>query len=256
MTDLHPNSPTSSESHVPPIDATDPLPDREKPRKRRDRTPVDRRLPRPLLQELQQLIHRCEKISWKLVCDLDARFQIEARYAVSPRRLANYLRRIHAGRPAESPPDAADQVSARSDAFREALTAHRRRQASVAAILDRTFGRFARSNPQLWDRRAYLMLVGLVYERLATSEEELSTDELMSLSKVLTDNRRAEAQSKKSEHSAPPAEDETAPSADLPGNFTEIVRRVYGTNFQLTTPTTAEQRPGGIRDGKEGGVGG
>ena len=70
---------------------------------------------------------------------------------------------------------------------------YHRRQASVAAILDQTLGLFAKSDPRLWERRAYLMLVGLVYERLATNEKEISTDDLVTLAKVLAENRRAEA---------------------------------------------------------------
>ena len=42
----------------------------------------------------------------------------------------------------------------------------RRRQVSVAAILDETFGELAKCDPDLWERRAYLMLIGLVYEKL------------------------------------------------------------------------------------------
>ncbi|MDO8630534.1 MAG: hypothetical protein Q7R41_08570, partial [Phycisphaerales bacterium] len=40
------------------------------------------------------------------------------------------------------------------------IGAFRRRQASVAVILDRTFGSMAKCNPELWERRAYLMLMG------------------------------------------------------------------------------------------------
>ena len=49
-----------------------------------------------------------------------------------------------------------------ADDWGDKLNACRRRQQSVAAILDRTFGQWAESNPDLWERRAYLMLIGLV----------------------------------------------------------------------------------------------
>lgn len=117
------------------------------------------------------------------------------------------------------------------------VAVHRHRQASVAAILDQTFGELAKCNPGLWDRRAYLMLVGLVYERLATNEHEIATDELIALAKILAENRRTEAR----------LGDQPRPSGDsqrqaanerLPANFADIVRQVYGTNFQAPGETT------------------
>lgn len=120
------------------------------------------------------------------------------------------------------------------------VRAHRRRQASVAEILDRTFGQSAKCSPNLWERRAYLMLIGLVYERLATNEEEISTDELVSLAKILAENRRAEARLR--EHSPPTdsAEPASPSTGELPERFTDIVRQVYGTNLHNPAPTSAD----------------
>ena len=108
---------------------------------------------------------------------------------------------------------------------------YRKRQASVAKILNRTFGRFAKTNPDLWERRAYLMLVGLLYERLATNEKEVSTDELVALSKALAEQRRAEAQSRDSggQETEPV---ESRPDGELPDDFGQVVKQIYGTNFQ------------------------
>jgi hypothetical protein len=113
--------------------------------------------------------------------------------------------------------------------------AHRRRQESVAAILDQTFGQLPKCSPDLWERWAYLMLVGLLYERLATNEAELSTDELVALSKALAENRRAEARLRDNHRPKEAAGDATAPSHKLPSQFADIVRQVYGTNFQAPT---------------------
>jgi hypothetical protein len=115
------------------------------------------------------------------------------------------------------------------------MLAHRRRQASVAAILDRTFGQLAKCSPNLWERRAYLMLIGLVYERLATNEEEISTDELVSLAKVLAENRRAEARLREHPQPTDSAEPASPPTGELPERFTDVVRQVYGTNLQVPT---------------------
>lgn len=117
----------------------------------------------------------------------------------------------------------------------------RRRQVSVAAILDETFGELAKCDPDLWERRAYLMLIGLVYEKLATcEEEELATDELIALAKALAENRRANAKPT----SARPADAKTGsadgrklddtddnhapPTGELPQRFAHAVRQVYG----------------------------
>jgi hypothetical protein len=118
---------------------------------------------------------------------------------------------------------------ATKDDWEGKVRAHRCRQASVASILNRTFGRFAKSNPELWERRAYLMLVGLMYERLAVNEKEISTDELTALSKALAEQRRAEAQARDRRG----VETDQAENRDgeLPQDFAEIVRQVYGTNF-------------------------
>ena len=104
------------------------------------------------------------------------------------------------------------------------------------------FGQFAESSPELWDRRAYLMLVGLVYERLATNEAELSTADLVALSKVLAENRRAEAQSRKQTVADDGSQDSASPSDELPEHFAETVRQVYGTNFQMPDRSAAAAR--------------
>ena len=132
-----------------------------------------------------------------------------------------------------SSPETTTPPEDESKAYDEQIGAHRRRMASTAAILTEMFGPFGESTADLWDRRAYLMIVALVYERLTADENELSTDELVALSKVLAESRRAEAQSRKS-HSAENDPTDKSPRPDeLPENFAETVRQVYGTNFQM-----------------------
>ncbi len=102
------------------------------------------------------------------------------------------------------------------------------RQGRVARILNATFGPLGKSNPELWDRRAYLMLVGMVYTRLAIDEKEMPTDELVTLAKVLAENRRAAARPA----DKPPAEpDQPSPEAagkELPNEFADAVKQLYG----------------------------
>lgn len=108
------------------------------------------------------------------------------------------------------------------------LANHRRRQASVSTILDQTFGQLAQCGPELWERRAYLMLVGLVYERLALHEDEISTEELISLSKALAENRRVELNQRKLRQGDDTAEAHTSGDGKLPKHFADTVRQIYG----------------------------
>ena len=147
------------------------------------------------------------------------------------------------------------------------LANHRRRQASVSTILDQTFGRLAVCNPELWERRAYLMLVGLVYERLALQEDEISTEELISLSKALAENRRVEL----NKHKLRQCDDTTQPQAPgdgkLPKHFADTVRQIYGLepshanscvvpvpNRQLNNKPTQDQEKKVERAGKPNSV--
>jgi len=117
-------------------------------------------------------------------------------------------------------------------AWSERIGAHRRRQASVSAILDQTFGRFAESDPALWDRRTYLMLVGVVYERLATDEAELPTDELIALAKLLAESRRADSQSRAREAANAATAPSVSANGPLPDSFGDVVRQIYGTDVE------------------------
>lgn len=201
--------------------------------------PVDRLLPDAVKAELRQSVSAATAITSPLIAELDRRLAIATQYGVSRRRLSSYLRRLHAAnkRQPDSRGHSTDRSTPSEETWRTAVRSHRRRQATVAAVLDQTFGRLAECKPELWERRAYLMLVGLVYERLATNEQEISTDELVALAKILAENRRAEArlrQDRRPHESSPP----TPPSGNgkLPDRFADVVRQVYG----ATLPTTSD----------------
>lgn len=143
--------------------------------------------------------------------------------------------------------DAQSTSDEKETAYDETLRDHRTRQKSIAGILDNTFGRFADCATELWDRRAYLMLVGMVYERLAAGEQKIPTDELMSLAKVLADGRRAQVQADKIDH-AYDAQDKSRDDAiELAGpppasakphdDVTTAVRQVYGTDLPCPLPS-------------------
>ncbi len=125
------------------------------------------------------------------------------------------------------------RAAATGETWQGKVRDHHRRQASVAAILDQTLGHFAKSDPRLWERRAYLMLVGLVYERLATNEEEISTDDLVTLAKVLAENRRAEARAQGNHRISETPESLQSSTGKLPDHLADVVRQVYGTHLQV-----------------------
>jgi len=196
--------------------------------------PVDRLLPRPLLEQLCRQALAIDELTPATVTELHRRFDIERQYGVSKRRLSNYLERCRSaangrGQARTAPPDG--DANPEEPSW-DQIKAYRHRQASVAGILDGMFGQLANCNPSGWAHRTYLMLVGMVYERLASNEAEIPTDELIAMSKILAENRRAEV--RLNEHRRPdkPAEQTTKASNDLPENFADIVRQVYGTNFQ------------------------
>jgi len=108
----------------------------------------------------------------------------------------------------------------------ESLGDLRQRQAYVSKILEQLFGPFGESNPKLWRRRAYLLLVGIVYEGLATGDLQVSTKELIELTKVLANtelpnrNGRVKANSK------------VRTKASGEGTaLKEAVRELYGTSL-------------------------
>lgn len=212
--------------------------------------PVDALLSADVLRQLRTAIEPVPRVTRKLVSELEIRFDIERNYGVSLNRLASFLGRSrkkwqHASLQAEScerdvvttQPDTVPIDGAPADSVDAGLLRdHRHRQASVASILENTFGRLAQSDPTLWDRRAYQLLVGLVYERLACDKEELPTVELVALAKVLNESRRADKQApSKADAKRGSAGDEVtpqpSPTGELPKRFGDLIRQVYGTSI-------------------------
>ena len=196
-------------------------------------TPVERLLPGSVAAQLQCAAASAPTVTPQLAAEMDRRFAIAEQYGVSRRRLRNYLKRVRRANSTERSSHASPDTCTRheDEDWKRKANVHHRRQASVAAILDQTFGQLAKCNPELWDRRAYLMLVGLVYERLATNEHEISNDDLVTLAKILAENRRVQARLDSTPY--PPSDEPAAGAAcRLPDRFADIVRQVYGTSFQ------------------------
>lgn len=114
---------------------------------------------------------------------------------------------------------ASDPAGREGEAWSQRLAEHRSRQASVATILERLAGPLSACRPHLWSKRAWWMLIGLIYERLATDAEGISTGDLLTMARVLTESAegadRKRASGRKSRR---------AREAALP----DVVRRLYG----------------------------
>ena len=209
-----------------------------RPHGSRDRRPVEQVLPPSIVAELRKIASSDRPITSAVAGELEARHALHARHGVTPRRLLNCLkrwRRQETVAASRLPEDGAPESAPSNQRLRE----FRQRQASIASILESCFGDAANCKPELWERRAYLMVIGLVYERLAACEDDLPTGELATLAKVLVDARRALGERSKEADKVVQPTEATQPPGELPEPFCEAVRRVYGTN--LGSPAETEQ---------------
>jgi hypothetical protein len=192
--------------------------------------------------ELQAEVDGVGRVTDSFVDALNARLQVTERYDVSLGRLRYYLRNLgkSSARVGDESASGLRACAASDVGEPTALREHRLRQRSVAAILEATFGPHADSNPDLWERRAYLMLVGMVYERLSCREADLETDELVRLAKVLAENRRVDVRARQT-GATEECSEAAAHNGRLPDRFGDVVRQVYGTNFQMPSSETARE---------------
>lgn len=188
-----------------------------------------------------------------LVRALSDRLDIESACGVSRRRLGNYLKRLWNHNSRQPAQDRLPATNASDRAWPDKLREHRQRQVCVASILDSTFGKLSECDADLWGHRAYLMLIGLVYERLAADEDDMPTDELVALAKIIAENRRVELSLRKVGEDTGAAK---TCGGRLPDSFGDIVRQVYGTNFHAPDDSSPAENGGNGSIDKTGGVGG
>ena len=207
------------------------------------RKPVESILPKTLLEELHGIARSDAPITPKLVRALDERHAISDQHGISLRRLRSYLDRARKADLADHPPNttAGHEVPAP-----KTLRDHRVRQVSIASILESVFGPLGECDPGLWEQRAYLMLLGLIYEKLIGNDTEFPTDDLVLLGKLLAEHRRVNARVRTG-GLAPDAPGDASAAGDAPSNreplpdhFADVVRQVYGTNFQSPGSTESE----------------
>jgi hypothetical protein len=112
----------------------------------------------------------------------------------------------------------------------EQIRAFRKRLKELIAFLDKAFGPLTEKNSHLWERRAYLLVVGLLHDRLTTSEAGLTTEELTALTKVLAEGRHIrDAGRADTETTTPPRKPGIGRRRDpIPDPMARAVREVYG----------------------------
>ena len=108
----------------------------------------------------------------------------------------------------------------------------RRRWAFARQIVREAVGEEEEQDPRIWERGAYQLWLWLVVERLVVRRDQIDVDELSVVSKMIYDQRKLSLEEAK--HSRKADDDRQAPAntGRLPPHFGEIVRQIYGTNFQ------------------------
>lgn len=105
----------------------------------------------------------------------------------------------------------------------------RTRQVCVARILEEGFGGLDRCRPTAWSRRAYWMLAGLIYERLAVDQESLTTAEVVALAKALAERERSQrGTSRKNAGSGSKRGSRAADASGREARFARMIRDIYG----------------------------
>ncbi len=193
------------------------------------------------VQSISRRVAKAESITAKLVVAIDDEFQITNSQGVSRRRVKAMLLRLKTkaitatDEPRTNAPalKRVDNGEPNAD-WQKKLGRHRRRQASVASILDSVFGRLADCDPDLWERRAYLMVIGMVYDRLASSEQDLSDDSLLQLANTLAQQRRIPFRGSKRKGADGNGAADYGDSNDgrVSNQFVKLIRNVYGTELK------------------------
>ncbi len=191
------------------------------------RAPVDSLLPAEVVTSLRGIARSGKPITPGLIRQVDREYEINEKYGLSRRRLRTFLTKESAPTEVE---DTGDQCVTPEDSWPDKVRSHRQRQASTASILDALFGPLADCDPKLWEQRAYLVLLGTVYERLAAADE-LSPKEIADLGKVLAEHRRVDERTRAADAKQDAAPTSHPPDGKLPEHFADVVRQVYGTNF-------------------------
>lgn len=201
---------------------------RSSPRRR----PVDRALSPAVLAEANEAILAEPDPTGEAVARIHESFNLESAHNVTLRQFRGYVAKFLKQRSA--PAGIANEYPGEHDPETEAFRARMRRRGDVLAAMAQALADY---DPVQWGRGVYFTMLGRVFDALEGRDVGIPIDVLNTLSKIITEQRRAEAQATKAQlpvAGAGESADAESPGAGraLPENFGEIVRRIYGTNFQ------------------------
>ncbi len=198
--------------------ATSPTPARTRPSKRG----IEDRLRGTILKDVEKEIISVEEVTKAWLKYLDAKFGLREKYGVTESGLRGLVLRVRMRRERE-------------------LNERRGRQLSAMELIKALLGQNGEKDaPQILGHHAYLAIVASLFERL-TNHKDITTEELAALSRMLAEQRRAQAQSSRAGCVA------EAPAAGVGGeaqeDIGESVKRVYGTNFREPSERGHRQEP-------------
>ena len=111
-----------------------------------------------------------------------------------------------------------------------------RRWEHARRIVQDAVGKEDEHDPRIWERGLYQLWLWLVVERLVVRRDEIEVNELSVISKMLHEQRKLSLEEAKQQQKAGDGHDGAASGAanpaKLPAHFSQIVRQIYGTNFQ------------------------
>ena len=109
-----------------------------------------------------------------------------------------------------------------------------RRWEHARRIVQDAVGKEDEHDPRIWERGLYQLWLWLVVERLVVRRDEMDVGELSVVSKMLYDQRKLSLDEAKQRDKAGDTTrgNGAATSPQLPEHFGELVRQIYGTNFQ------------------------
>jgi hypothetical protein len=196
------------------------------------RRPVDRALPPAVRAQVNQAILAEPEPTGEAVARIHESFNLESAHNVTLRQFRGYAVKLLKQRSA--PTGGTSEYPAEHDPETEAFRARMRRRGEVLAAMARALADY---DPVQWGRGVYFTMLGRVFDALEGRDVGIPIDVLNTLSKIITEQRRAEAQATQAQRPVAGAGDRVEPDSPgtvrtLPENFGEIVRRIYGTNFQ------------------------
>lgn len=200
------------------------------------RAPLAKAVPADVLVKLNRALRELPEPSSDTIAEIHERFELLEKHNVSLRQTINHAKRLRNQPPTEQP--SAPTTTSCAPLPVEVET-YRRRMNAIGEALSAMFIGMESADSDLWGRGIYLKLIGHLYDVL--DSDDLSLGDLQSLSKIISEQRRAQSQALEVERRIRTAvrsdsdEDDdtnTSPRRELPAHFGEMVRQIYGVNLQ------------------------